>query len=53
MGSPVEQEKKEREGPFGRVTEGLANVIAYHLRLSQEASFAAYARRVGDAHIAP
>lgn len=36
-----------------RVTEGLANVIGYHLRLAQEASFAAYARRVGDTHIWP
>ncbi|WP_084514635.1 MarR family winged helix-turn-helix transcriptional regulator [Sphingobium lactosutens] len=36
-----------------RATEGLANVIGYHLRLAQEASFAAYARRVGDTHIWP
>lgn len=34
-------------------TGGLANVIGYHLRLAQEASFTAYARRVGDTHIWP
>ncbi|MCI4592379.1 MarR family winged helix-turn-helix transcriptional regulator [Sphingobium sp. BYY-5] len=34
-------------------TGGLDNVVGYHLRLAQEASFAAYARMVGDTRIWP
>lgn len=34
-------------------TRGLDNVIAYHLRRAQEASFSAFVRRVGDDHIWP
>ncbi len=34
-------------------TRGFDNVVAYHLRRAQEASFAAFVRRVGDDHIWP
>ncbi|WCT79248.1 MarR family winged helix-turn-helix transcriptional regulator [Novosphingobium humi] len=34
-------------------TRGLDNVIAYHLRRAQEASFGAYSRSVGEVHIWP
>ncbi|WDF74410.1 MarR family winged helix-turn-helix transcriptional regulator [Novosphingobium sp. KACC 22771] len=34
-------------------TRGLDDVIAYHLRRAQEASFAAYARSLGEIHIWP
>ncbi|MDE1918819.1 MAG: MarR family transcriptional regulator [Sphingomonadales bacterium] len=34
-------------------TRGLDDVIGYHLRRAQEASFAAYARSVGEIHIWP
>lgn len=46
------QEPGVEDAPAPRA-EGLANVVGYHLRLAQEASFAAYARRVGDTHIWP
>lgn len=53
VGSSAEPEKTEGDRYPAPATLGLANVIAYHLRLAQEASFAAYARRVGDTHIWP
>ncbi|EGX99483.1 transcriptional regulator, MarR family [Nitrospirillum viridazoti Y2] len=34
-------------------TRSLDNIVAYQLRRAQEASFSAFSRRVGDAHIWP
>ncbi len=52
-GAPEEREKTVEDELPAIGTSGLANVIGYHLRLAQEASFTAYARRVGDTHIWP
>jgi hypothetical protein len=53
VGLSAELQNEDGGDSATRATEGLSNVIGYHLRIAQEASFAAYARRVGDTHIWP
>ncbi|MBF5091400.1 MarR family transcriptional regulator [Novosphingobium sp. NBM11] len=53
VGLSAELQNEDGGDSATRATEGLSNVIGYHLRIAQEASFAAYERRVGDTHIWP